>query len=239
MTASPPYHVRLKNAALHRNGKVIIGPLDFCAEGHGITVIVGPNGAGKTSFLRMLHGLEPLNEGSLSWPDQKKSVRAKQGYVFQTPVLLRRNVLENITYPLKLRGVSGGTALKKAMDALENVGLGGLAGLAARALSGGERQKLALARTLVLDPELLLLDEPCASLDGNATSAIEAILHRASQTGTRILLTTHDMGQAQRLAGDILFILKGRIHEAAPAKSFFAAPKTIEASAFLKGDILP
>lgn len=239
MSIASTLPIQLTNATLRRQGKVIVGPIDLSVEGQGITMIIGPNGAGKTSILRMLHGLDALSAGSLHWQGGTKRVRAKQGYVFQTPVLLRRNVLENLIYPLKLRGASRIEATKRAMDALAHVGLKTFAQHPARTLSGGERQKLALARALIHDPELLLLDEPCASLDGNATKAIEAILLSARKTGTRILMTTHDMGQARRLADDVLFVLKGRIHESSGAKTFFTAPKTPEAHAFLKGDILP
>ncbi len=239
MSTATTLPIQLKGATVQRKGKVIVGPIDLSVEGRGITMVIGPNGAGKTSILRMLHGLDALSEGSLHWQGGAKRVRKKQGYVFQTPVLLRRNVLENLVYPLKLRGMARVKATKHAMDALAHVGLNTFAQHAARTLSGGERQKLALARALIMEPELLLLDEPCASLDGNATKAIEAILISARKTGTRILMTTHDMGQARRLADDVLFIVKGKIHEAGTAETFFAAPETPEARAFLNGDILP
>ncbi len=230
--------LRLEGAIVQVRDKVIAGPIDLTIEGRGLSVLVGPNGAGKSSILRMLHGLSPLTEGHLSWNGEGRHPRARLGYVFQTPVMLRRKVLDNLTYPLRLSGLTRKEARNRACAALEQVGLDTLAGHPARTLSGGERQKLALARALIRDPELLLLDEPCASLDGNATCAIEDILSTARAAGMRIIMATHDMGQARRLADDVLFILGGKVHEAGPASSFFDAPKTQEARAFLQGDIV-
>ncbi len=238
MTAQALPPLRLSGAALRRQGKLIAGPLDLTIEGTGLTIIMGPNGSGKTSLLRMLHGLEKLSQGSLSWPGREGNLHAWQGFVFQAPVMLRRNVLANLTYPLRLQRVGRAEAGKRALDWLGRVGLEDTATRPARALSGGERQKLALARALIRKPEILLLDEPCASLDGAATRAIEDILLSVRNEGTRIVMATHDMGQARRLADDILFIVNGRIHEAGKAADFFAAPKTPEARAFLQGDIV-
>ncbi|HHB81362.1 MAG TPA: ATP-binding cassette domain-containing protein, partial [Aliiroseovarius sp.] len=155
-----------------------------------------------------------------------------------TPVMLRRSVLDNLIYPLRLHGVDKAAARDKAALWLAKVGLAGMGAHPARGLSGGERQKLALARALVREPELLLLDEPCANLDGAATHAIEEILRTARAEGTRIVMTTHDLGQARRLADEVLFILGGKIHESGPAEPFFASPGTEAARAFLKGDII-
>lgn len=228
----------LKGALLRRQGKVIAGPVDLTIEGSGLTIIIGPNGSGKTSLLRMLHGLEPLSEGSLSGQQGADPMRVHQGFVFQAPIMMRRNVLANLTYPLRLRATPRAAAKAQALDWLDRVGLSDAANRPASALSGGERQKLALARALIRDPEILFLDEPCASLDGAATRAIESILLASRAAGTRIVMATHDMGQARRLADDILFILNGRVHEASDAASFFASAKTPQARAFLQGDIV-
>ena len=230
--------LELRAARVERAGKPVAGPIDLIVEGRGLTTIIGPNGAGKTSLLKMLHGLLPLAGGALHWRGAAKGLRAGQGFVFQTPVMLRRTVLENLTYPLRLHGMSRTEAREQAALWLGKVGLAGLAGHPARGLSGGERQKLALARALIRTPELLLLDEPCANLDGAATQAIEEILHAARAEGTRIVMTTHDLGQARRLADDVLFIFRGQIHERGGAEGFFDAPQTAEARAFLKGDIV-
>ncbi|MCP5038046.1 MAG: amino acid ABC transporter ATP-binding protein [Rhodobacteraceae bacterium] len=238
MSGAPVLPLRLEGALVRVHGKVITGPINLMIKGGGLSVLVGPNGAGKTSILRMLHGLTPLSEGTLSWQGGTRHPRSKMGYVFQTPVLLHRNVLENLTYPLRLSGLARGKARARACAALERVGLDTFASHPARTLSGGERQKLAVARALIREPELLLLDEPCASLDGNSTSAIEDILCAARASGTRIVMATHDMGQARRLADEVFFIHKGQVHEEGSAATFFDRPKTPEARAFLQGDIL-
>ncbi len=158
--------------------------------------------------------------------------------VFQRPVLLRRSVLANAVYPLRLAGVARTEREARARDALALVGLGALADRPARRLSGGEQQRLALARAAALAPEILFLDEPCASLDPAATKAVEEIVATLAARGTKIVMTTHDLGQARRLAGEVVFVHRGRVAECAPATTFFAEPATPEAAAFLRGDLV-
>ncbi len=230
--------LELHNARVKRAGKQVVGPIELVIEGQGLTTIIGPNGAGKTSLLKMLHGLLPLASGKLVWQGDAPGPRSGQGFVFQTPVMLRRSVMDNLVYPLRLHGKGRSAAKDLAAHWLAKVGLNGMGRHPARSLSGGERQKLALARALIRAPELLLLDEPCANLDGAATQAIEEILHTARTEGTRIVMTTHDLGQARRLADDVLFIFRGRIHEKGGALRFFDRPETDEARTFLKGGIV-
>lgn len=230
--------LELRAARAERAGKRVAGPVDLVIAGRGLTCVIGPNGAGKTSLLKMLHGLLPLSAGELRWQGAPEGLRTRQGFVFQTPVMLRRSVLENLAYPLRLHGLGRTAARARAAHWLERVGLAALGDHPARGLSGGERQKLALARALVREPELLLLDEPCANLDGAATHAIEEILQAARREGTRIVMTTHDLGQARRLADEVLFVIHGKIHESGPAGRFFEAPRTGEARAFLNGEIV-
>ncbi len=230
--------LRLSRAILRQGAATLAGPIDLTVEGRGLSCIIGPNGAGKTSILKMLHGLAPLASGRLDWQGGAPGPRAGQGFVFQTPVMLRRSVAENLTYPLRLAGMDRTAARARAGIWLQKVGLAGMGEQPARGLSGGERQKLALARALIREPELLLLDEPCANLDGQATQAIEELLQEARAGGTRIVMTTHDLGQARRLADEVLFIYRGRIHERGPAPGFFSDCETPEAQAFLKGDIV-
>jgi tungstate transport system ATP-binding protein len=158
--------------------------------------------------------------------------------VFQRPVMLRRSVLANAAYPLKLAGLPRAERLQRARAALERVGLEALAGRPARRLSGGEQQRLALARASALDPEVLFLDEPCASLDPAATRAVEDIVLGIAARGTKVVMTTHDLGQARRLAGEVLFLHRGRLLERAPAADFFAGPRAPEAAAFLRGELV-
>ncbi|RYH06892.1 ATP-binding cassette domain-containing protein [Tropicimonas sp. IMCC6043] len=225
-------------ARVRRDGRDIIGPLDAELAAEGTTLVIGPNGAGKTTFLRMLHGLERLSGGTLRWQALEREVRRRQAFVFQSPVMMRRSVLENAAYPLILRGRTRRQAREAAAGWLARIGLAEAAERPAHVLSGGERQKLALARALVTEPDLLILDEPCASLDGRATREIEALLVAARAAGTRVVMSTHDMGQARRLASDVLFLHRGTIREAGPAEAFFEQPQTPEARAFLRGDIV-
>nr|WP_040701973.1 ATP-binding cassette domain-containing protein [Sulfitobacter indolifex] len=221
-----------------RRGQRLVGPIDLTLGGQGATVVIGPNGAGKTTLLQLLHGTARLSAGQIDWACTTEEARHHQGFVFQRPIMLRRTVLENLIYPLRLRGAPKDKARKAAREWAVRVGLEPLLGRAAPVLSGGEQQKLALARALICKPKLLFLDEPCAALDGRATREIEMILQTAKADGTRLILSTHDLGQARRLADDVLFLVGGRIHEAGRADTFFNQPETEEAQAFLRGDIV-
>ena len=152
--------------------------------------------------------------------------------------MLRRSVGENIAYPLQMRGIARKKALEQARDWAERVGLGAFFDRPATVLSGGEQQKLAIARALICEPGVVFLDEPCASLDGRATREIEEVLMTAQANGTRLILSTHDMGQARRLAREVVFMLGGRVHETGLAETFFTSPQTPQAQAFLNGDIV-
>ena len=203
------------------------------------TIIIGPNGAGKSVLLRLLHGLLTPTEGHIRWGDLAGDASRRQTMVFQRPVLLRRSAIANVLYPLRLAGVPAKQRMARAEQALALVGLLPLAGRPARLLSGGEQQRLALARAAATGAEVLFLDEPCASLDPGATRAVEEIVTRLAAQGTKIIMTTHDLGQARRLAGDVVFLHGGRVLEHAAAETFFAGPATPEATAFLRGDLLP
>lgn len=223
---------------LRRGGRAILGPISWVLDGEGITVVMGPNGAGKTSFLRALHGLERITHGQLRWAATPEVVRSRQAFVFQAPVLMRRSVVECIAYPLLLDGMARGEARLRAAEAAIDVGLGHVLNQPARVISGGERQKLALARAMVRRPEVLFLDEPCANLDGHSTREIETILLGARDKGTRIVLSTHDLGQARRLADGILFLHAGRLVEAGPKAALLQAPSTTEMKSYINGDLL-
>jgi len=202
------------------------------------SLVIGPNGAGKSTLLRLLHGLLAPSAGRLAWCGTAPDPARRQAMVFQRPVLLRRSVASNVEYPLRLLPLSREERRRRNAEALDLVGLAALAGRPARRLSGGEQQRLALARAAALRPELLFLDEPCASLDPAATRQVEEIVATLARRGTKIVMTTHDLGQARRLAGEILFLHRGRLLERAPAPAFFATPATAEAAAFLRGELL-
>lgn len=232
------FPVVLEGAETARRSRVLAGPVNLTLDGEGACVVLGPNGAGKTSLLRLMHGAARLTAGSIRWACPTAQARRAQAFVFQRPVMLRRTVLENIAYPLRIRGTGRREAMRRAGDWAGRVGLGGMLDRQAPVLSGGEQQKLALARALIAEPELLFLDEPCASLDGRAMREIEEILLTAKANGTQLILSTHDMGQARRLADRVVFMLHGKVHETGPAQPFFDQPATPEARAFLHGDIV-
>lgn len=225
-------------ATVTRRGKTLMGPVDLTVSTEGFTIVLGPNGAGKTTLLRALHGLEMLTTGTCTWQVPVEQARPRQAFVFQSPIMMRRSVRDNLAYPLTLHGMTRANARKQAELWAEKIGLGASLDQPAPLLSGGEKQKMALARALIRRPEILFLDEPCANLDGRATREIETILKDAQASGTRILMSTHDVGQGRRLASDVLFILGGKIIEEAPASRFFDAPKTPQAIALLNGDIV-
>jgi tungstate transport system ATP-binding protein len=218
-------------------GTRLIDGLDLQLAGAGISVIMGPNGAGKSLLLRLVHGLLAPTGGSVRWNGRALDppVRRRQALVFQRPVLLRRSVLANIEFVLRL--VPGAPA-GRARELLRHVGLDAMAGRPARRLSGGEQQRLALARALALEPKVLLMDEPTASLDPASVVAIEALVTEARAAGTKVVFVTHDIGQARRLADDVVFLHRGRVVEHAPAARFFTQPGSPQARAYLAGQLV-
>jgi tungstate transport system ATP-binding protein len=232
------FPLTLENVQIRKRGKRLLGPVSLKIEQAGFTAVMGPNGAGKTTLLRTLHGMERLSDGAMSWAIDKADAQRQQAFVFQTPTLMRRTTLENVAFPLRLAGHSAAKARAEAQTWLDQVGLGDAALRRASVLSGGERQKMALARALITKPQALFLDEPCANLDGAATREIESLLQQAHRAGTRILLATHDLGQARRLSDDVLFLHRGQIVERRDTKTFFNTPSSPEAQAYINGDIV-
>ena len=228
----------LEGVEVRRRGKTILGPLDLSLSRDGVTIVLGPNGAGKTTLLKVLHGVERVSGGNINWSVPMEQTRQSQAYVFQSPVMLRRSVGQNLAYPLKLLGLTKPEIASLVDDWAGRIGLGDALDRPAVRLSGGEKQKLALGRALIRNPKVLFLDEPCANLDGRSTRDIEALLLNANLNGTRVLMTTHDLGQCRRLANDILFMLNGCVHDGGEAATFLSAPETPEARAFLDGDIV-
>jgi len=208
----------------------IIKPLSLEIEAGPSTVILGANGAGKSVLMRLMHGLLSPTSGRIAW-----SSPGRQAMVFQRPVMLRRSALANVVYALKVDRVPNARAM--AMEALKEVGLAHLAHRPARVLSGGEQQRLALARAWALHPEVLFLDEPTASLDPSATREIETIIRAFDAAGTKIVMATHNLGQARRLGDEVIYLHQGRMVERASAERFFSQPATAEAAAFIKGEL--
>jgi tungstate transport system ATP-binding protein len=202
------------------------------------SLILGPNGAGKSVLMRICHGLLAPTSGLVHWAHtERPGEPRRQAMVFQRPVLLRRSVIANLAFALAVAGVPRKERVARARAALDRVGLGALAHRQARVLSGGEQQRLALARAWMLKPDVLFLDEPTANLDPGATREIESIVQSIHAAGTKIVMITHNLGQARRLADEILFIDRGRIVERSPVERFFRTPATAEADAFLKGEL--
>ena len=227
-----------ENLVVKFEGKHILGPIDLKIDKGDIAVILGPNGSGKTSLLKALHGILKPKEGTVRWSCLKTESIRKQMFVFQTPIMLRRSAFENLTYPLLLRKISKEQANYQAARWLDRIDLRTSMQVPATRLSGGEKQKLALARALITEPEMLFLDEPCASLDGKTTYEIESLLQSCVANGTTIMMSTHDIGQAKRLAKNIYFLNKGILESIQPAKTFFIKPLSRNASKFIAGDIV-
>ncbi|MBY0341977.1 MAG: ATP-binding cassette domain-containing protein [Rhodocyclaceae bacterium] len=216
--------------------KQILDGVDLRLERGSFTAVLGPNGAGKSVLMRLLHGLLVPTTGRVQWGGLETRP-AQQAMLFQRPVMLRRSVLGNVIYGLHVQGVAAAEARQRAQAALARVGLVHLADRPARVLSGGEQQRVALARAVALEPAILFLDEPTASLDPVATRAIEATLAELHAQGTTIVMVTHHLGQARRLAQDIVFVQEGRVTEHTPATEFFRQPRSTAASDFLQEEL--
>lgn len=216
----------------------ILDDLDLTLAPGAPTVLIGPNGSGKTTLLRTAMGLVAPTRGRVTWGGRENVPPLKRAIVFQRPAMLRRSAAANIRFALRAAGIPRAEHARRTGELLELVGLGSLADRAARRLSGGEQQRLALARALARDPAVLFLDEPTASLDPVATKAVEDIIRAVSRRNIKVVMATHDLGEARRLAGDIVMLHRGRVVEAGPAALFFDAPQTAEAKTFLAGDLL-
>jgi len=232
--------LRLDGIGYMAGGTPLLAEVSLAFAAGPRSIVLGPNGAGKSLLLRLCHGLIAPTAGRILWGEGALGadlVRRRQAMVFQHPVLLRRPIAANVDHALSLRGVARGTRRLRVAAALERVGLGALARRPARVLSGGERQRLALARAWALEPQVLFLDEPTASLDPAATRAVEDIIDGFHRAGTKIIMTTHDLGQARRLADEVVFLHQGRVLERAAATDFFASPASEAARAFLAGEL--
>jgi tungstate transport system ATP-binding protein len=228
----------LERVGYAARGEILLQDISFQLAAGPRTIILGPNGAGKSLLLRLCHGLIQPTSGALRWQEPNTTaLRRRQAMVFQRPVMLRRSAAANIAFALGLRGIGRRERHARVREVLSRTGLLALAEMPARVLSGGEQQRLALARAWALEPEVLFLDEPTASLDPAAARAVEELVATIHGAGTKIVMTTHDLGQARRLADQILFMYRGRLVEAGPADSFFTGPATPEAAAFLKGEL--
>jgi len=230
--------LRLEGLSFHAGGRTILDRVSAEIAAGPRTVILGANGAGKSVLMRICHGLLAPTAGTVRWAEaEPPRGPRRQAMVFQRPVMLRRSALANVVYALKAAHAPRPERRARAIAALEHVGLGALAEHPARLLSGGEQQRLALARAWALRPEVLFLDEPTANLDPSATREVESIIEAIHAAGTKVVMTTHNLGQARRLADEIFFIHQGRLAERAPVEDFFRQPASAPANAFIKGEL--
>jgi tungstate transport system ATP-binding protein len=232
--------LELRSLIYETGGKLVIDDVDVKIDEPGITVVMGPNGAGKSVLLRLMHGLIAPTGGEILWAGRRRdrAIARRQAMVFQKPVLLRRSAAGNVWHALRVRGVNRNERLARVEEVLRLTGLEERAETPARILSGGEQQRLCLARALSLNPEILFLDEPTASLDPASTLLIERLLIEGQRRGIKIIIVTHDVGQARRLARDVIFLHHGRVVEHAASDEFFECPRSEVAQAFIAGGLV-
>ena len=235
--ASPAPLLQARGLGFDAGGKRLVDCVDADFRSGRRTVIMGANGTGKSLLLRLLHGLIRPTAGEVLWQGRPldREARRGQAMVFQRPVLLRRSVLANLRFALAVRRVGAAERAAREAEAIERARLGDLAGRPARVLSGGEQQRLAVARALACTPRMLFLDEPTASLDPASTHAIEQQIREAHKSGVTIVLVTHDIGQARRLGDDLVFLHGGRVVESGPVPEVLDAPRSEATRAWIEG----
>ena len=231
--------LEVRHVSLDMGTRRLLDDLNFTVESGPFTIILGPNGAGKSLTLRLCHGLLRPTFGEVLWRGTAaREVPKNQTMVFQRPMMLRRSVTANIEYGLRLQKLSRRRRRERVAEVLKLAGLEPLAARPARSLSFGEQQRVAIARAWALRPQVLFLDEPAANLDPSATRAIEGVLRAVHRSGTKIVMSTHDLPQARRLGDEILFLHRGHLLEQNTADGFFDSPETHEARAFIEGKLL-
>ena len=229
--------LHLRGIEFHNAGKTLIRKLDLTVLSGRTLMIMGANGAGKSLLLRLIHGLLQPSQGQVLWRNRPldRHARDQQAMVFQHPVLLRQSVLDNLRFVLRARNIDKKKHSSFCMEALQQARLEHMALHPARLLSGGEQQRLALVRSLICQPELLLLDEPTANLDPASTHAVETLIHEAQSKGVTIIMVTHDLGQARRLGQDIAFLHAGRLVEYGSAEQLLSMPRSAAMLAWKEG----
>jgi tungstate transport system ATP-binding protein len=201
-------------------------------------VLIGPNGSGKTTRLKVAQGVLAPSGGRVTWGGRERVPPLRRAIVFQRPMMLRRSAAANLRYAMHAAGIPKPARDARVAELLHLVGLEELGDRPARRLSGGEQQRLALARALARDPAVFFLDEPTANLDPAATKAVEDVIRAVTLRGIKVVMSTHDLGEARRLAAEIVMLHRGRVIESGPAPSFFSSPRAPEAKTFLAGELL-
>ncbi|KQP60645.1 ABC transporter ATP-binding protein [Methylobacterium sp. Leaf399] len=228
--SGPAAIVRLAGLRYEAGGRTILDGLDLTLEGTGITALVGPNGAGKSVTLRMIDGLLAPQAGTV------ETGALRRAFVFQRPPLVRTSAARNVALALAPLGLSGAERRARVAQALARVGLLDRAGDPAPKLSGGEQQRLALARAWATRPGLLLLDEPTASLDPAATATVETLVAEMAAEGIAVVLVSHNLAQVARLAEHVVVLAAGRVVEQGPVRQVLGAPRSAQARAYIKGE---
>lgn len=234
------YPVEGRQLRIQRRGRLLLNVAHISLGAVPCSAVVGPNGAGKSLLIRTLCALTPADNGTVTWggatPDRHR--RRKVGLLLQRPVLLKRSALDNVIYPLRIAGLTRERARQLALVALEAAGMSQLATVFAPQLSGGEQQRLALARALALKPDMLFLDEATANVDTASTLSIEQQLQGAMAEGLRVVMVSHDMGQVKRLADEVILMHNGSIVEHSARDQFFNLTTNPATRRWLAGDLL-
>ncbi|NKB57686.1 MAG: ATP-binding cassette domain-containing protein [Alphaproteobacteria bacterium] len=237
MTVASILPLQVRDLRYEVDGTSLIKDISFTLNGGSRTIILGHNGAGKSLLLRLCHGLIPPTGGDIIWRGPAEEPARHQAMVFQRPMMLRRTAAGNVDFALKMRGIPRAERRPLVVDALKQTRLHRHADRQARTLSFGEQQRLALARAWAMKPDILFLDEPTASLDPAVTRSIEDLINLIHDAGTKIVMSTHDLGQARRLADEILFLHRGRLIAHAPAQDILNHPGSEEVRAFIAGEL--
>lgn len=233
--------VYMKNLTKEYEGRKVLDVEELLIGSGALCGIIGPNGAGKSTLLNIVAGLMKPTGGSLLFGEEMDPLAPYRNMtmVFQTPYLIRTTVEKNIAYPLKLRGWDGVRIEERVRELTEDLGLTDFRKQKSWKLSGGETQKVALARALSFRPGLLLLDEPTANVDPTTTAEIERMLRKINeQEGTTVLLITHNLVQARRLCKEVLFMNQGKVVEHGAAEKVLKNPEHELTKRFVAGELL-
>lgn len=229
--------VSLSGAAVRFGSTTALSGIDLTLRRGQRLALIGSNGSGKTTLLRLLHGLLPPGSGKRTLhPLTPEDRPPRMAMLFQRPFLLQLSVRRNLLLGLWLAGVPRDERAERADQALRRVGLLDQAPRPATALSGGQQQRLALARAWALRPDILFLDEPTASLDPGARHEVEALIEALGRDGVTVVMSTHNLGQAKRLATHVAYLEAGRLVTQAPVDTFFGTTLPPPAAAFLRGE---